>query len=349
MKATAGQTIVFRADGGREIGMGHIMRCIGLAQAFRKRGYHTFFISGTHSDSVASRLEYEDFDCSFFETGIDSASDLSQFISECRQRQADWVVVDGYRFGSEWLKGLKNEGFKVLLWTDYLQADYLPVDIILDQTPADNAEAYKKVALPDTHVLSGLQYVVLRDEFLVYPDIRRVRSAVQNVLVTFGGADKPGGTVKVLQAIKDGCFQEDFDIVVGPANPWLDEIVNIVNSMCNAQVHIATKNMAGLIAKADLAISAAGASLWEFAFSGLPTIAMSIAENQKLLAESLEQLECGVNLGTIEQFSPVVFLEILSKLLDSSVDIENYSHRLLRLVDGEGRERVVSLVSSIDR
>lgn len=346
MNTAADQVVIFRADGDSEIGMGHIMRCIGLAQEFQKRGYSPCFVSASHSGSVASRLGCEGFEYHALDATVGSEADLVQVLRIASQKDCKLLVVDGYRFGSDWLGGVTEAGVKVLLWTDYPQDIHLPVDIILDQTPADNAPMYKQISLPHTQLLCGLKYAVLRNEFLSYPNIRRTRSSIKNVLVTFGGSDSPGGTIKVLDALNEEAFQQQFDIVVGPANPHLDDIVDISKSINNAEVHVATRDMAGLIAKADLAISAAGASLWEFAYSGLPAMAMSIADNQLPLAASIERLSCGVNLGSISEFSSKKFLNVFNSLTNDPETVGKYSTNAMSLVDGTGRQRVLDLIEA---
>ena len=340
--------IAFRADGGESIGMGHIMRCIGLAQEFNKRGYRPFFVSALHSDKVADRLAYEGFDYVCSDSEIASSADLEFLVRKCQEHACNSVVVDGYGFGSDWLGELHNAGFSSLLWTDYVQAERLPVDIVLDQTPVNNETKYKNAALETTKVLNGLKYVVLRDEFLNRPDIRRLRTGVNRLLITFGGSDSTGGTVKALEALQGFSKELQIDVVIGPANPLADRILELVSGSESIKAHVATNNMAELIANADLAISAAGTSLWEFAYSGLPTIAISIADNQLPLAKSLERYSCSVYLGPLSGFSSHVLRKALDELLDDERLIANYSAKMLELVDGDGRVRVVDTFTVMD-
>ena len=78
------------------IGMGHIMRCIGLAQEFNKRGYRPFFVSASHSDKVADRLAYEGFDYVCSDSEIASTEDLEFLVRKCQERACNSVIVDGY-------------------------------------------------------------------------------------------------------------------------------------------------------------------------------------------------------------------------------------------------------------
>jgi len=151
----------------------------------------------------------------------------------------------------------------------------------------------------------------------------------------------------VVNALAGGSFNQHLDVVVGPANSRLEEIVNACKKLENAQVHIATNDMAGLIARADLAVSAAGTSLWEFAYSGLPAIAISIAENQLPLAESIGRLSCGMDLGSLDNFNEKNFLLAIAKLINDPKLLSSFSHNSLAMIDGEGRLRVVDLVQQI--
>ena len=132
----------------------------------------------------------------------------------------------------------------------------LPVDVILDQTPVDNETNYKNAALGTTKVLNGLKYVVLRDEFLKCSSIRRKRKKAKKLLITFGGSDNAGGTVKVLEALQSRSYGVALDIVIGPANPYGDRIAKLAGELEDSEVHVATNKMAEIIANADLAVSA---------------------------------------------------------------------------------------------
>ena len=342
-------TVAIRADGSQGIGMGHIMRCIGLAQEFRARAYQVVFISAVRSAQIEALVTSFGMDYVASDLEIGSADDLAFTLATCRDREACFLVVDGYRFGADWLSGLRSEGLSAMLWTDYCQAQRLPVDLILDQTPADNFVLYEAASAANTLILNGLEYAVLRDEFLRHPGIRRLRESVERVLVTFGGADPIGATVKVTEILLQTACDVHFDIVVGPANTRVDEVRVLVENKPNFSLHVATKEMARLVSEADLAISAAGTSLWEFAYSGLPTIATVIADNQILLADSLERLQCSVNLGRIEAVRAETLEAELARLLADTDRLRTFSQRMMRLVDGEGRARVVDSVEAMLR
>ena len=342
-------TVAIRADGSQGIGMGHIMRCIGLAQEFCARAYQVVFISAVRSAQIEALVTSFDMDYVASDLEIGSTDDLAFTLATCRDREACFLVIDGYRFGADWLSDLQREGPSAMLWTDYCQAQRLPVDLILDQTPADNFELYKSASPADTLILNGLEYAVLRDEFLLHPGIRRLRESVGRVLVTFGGADPVGATVKVTEMLLQTACDFHFDIVVGPANARVDEVRALVQSKPNFRLHVATKEMARLVSEADLAISAAGTSLWEFAYSGLPTIATVIADNQIPLAESLERLDCSINLGGIEAVDAEALEAELAGLVADSDRLLTFSQRMMRLVDGKGRARVVDSVEAMLR
>ena len=111
-------TLAFRVDASRAIGMGHAMRCLALAQAWKDRGNRAIFLAA-ESDSFGARLEREGFDLVGIRGTPASREDALETIQAARSNQSEWVVVDGYRFEASYLDVLKDSGLSVLAIDDY--------------------------------------------------------------------------------------------------------------------------------------------------------------------------------------------------------------------------------------
>lgn len=339
------KTVVIRTDGSQAIGMGHIMRCIGLAQEFRRRDFDVLFALGMRVDAVTNRLRQEGFRYWILDTMPGSNEDLESTIETVRQTGACLVVVDGYMYQGDWLAALGNANSKVMLWTDYVQSNQLPVDVILDQTPQANSAAYRCVC-PYGRIFTGLKYCVLREEFLANPDLRRLRTTPERLLVTMGGSDPRQTTLTVLNALVENKSTLETRVVVGPTNPFFDEIQLVANNLSNCRVQTAVSNMSSLIGWADIAITAAGITLWEFAWSGLPAIAISIADNQRKLSESVQQFGGGLDLGEAERVTKQDIWSALKSLTDNHRDLQTASTKMMQQVDGLGASRLVDELSA---
>ncbi len=335
--------ILMRADGSGEIGMGHIMRCIGLAQKLRERGGQVVFALGMHSDPVVDRLKFEGFECRVLDVVPGSIEDSTATITACNSLSVSMVLVDGYHFDGDWLESIAAPGRKLMLWTDYLQSEFLPVDLLLNQNPHASKSEHQR-ASPQARILIGLNYAVLRSEFTDHSGLRRLRTGVDNLLVTMGGADPAGMTLQVLNALLLNPPAISVTVVAGPANSAYNEINEMASRLTQCRVLKSVQNMSSLIAQADLAISAAGTTLWEFAYAGLPTLAVSIAENQEPLGESLGAYGGGVYLGKASEVGETELLDGLNALIDNTLKIEDMSKRMMSWVDGAGAERVARII-----
>lgn len=337
--------IIIRADGGSAIGMGHIMRCIGLAQELRNNNFDVIFALSTFEQSVIGRLEYERFEFRCLNVELATLNDSAMTLNLCCEMAAVLVICDGYNFNTAWLQALSSRGHKLMLWTDFLQDENLPVDILLDQTPQADERIYRE-ACPNGKILCGLKYAVLRSEFVENMSLRRSRETLNNILVTMGGSDPTGATFQVLSSIYKLPYSVNIRVVIGPAMMKRNEIIFFAEKLDNCEVYESVKDMSLLFDWADIAISAAGATLWEFAYSGLPAIVTYVAENQKPLAEALDVFGGGINLGAIEDVSNEDIHNSLSMLLDDNARLHEMSKNMLSQVDGQGVKRVTSLISS---
>jgi spore coat polysaccharide biosynthesis predicted glycosyltransferase SpsG/RimJ/RimL family protein N-acetyltransferase len=215
-------------------------------------------------------------------------------------------------------------------------------DILLNQ----NINAYHLTyeCDPDTTLLLGTRYVLLRSEFLAWRNWQRnIPEKAHKVLVTLGGGDSDNKTFKVIQALqKMDRSSLEARIVVGPTNPNLDILHQLVgDSNSNLQLLTIVTKMSELMAWADVAISAGGSTCWELAFMGLPALLLILADNQQAVAEGLDAAGAAVNLGRPDNLTPTVLAHALSELALSSDKRTILARHSQELVDGNGAARTV--------
>lgn len=336
-------TIIVRADGSSQIGLGHIMRCIGLCQELKQLGFQIIFAMCQRLPQIESRLSSEGFQISYLECRAGSCEDARLVEQLCREKHANLLIIDGYQFKSEWFDAISSVNIPKMLWTDFLQSEKLPVEIILDQNPSAETMRYD-LACPDAMLLRGLNFSVLRSEFIDCKGFRHTRRKLHRVLITMGGSDPAQLTVPILKAIQQINFDLQVDIVVGPASHSLSEITEVAQQIPKTTVHQNVLNMSQLIKNADLAISAAGITLWEFAFSGLPTLAYSVAKNQNPNAVELEKNKGGIYMGDARTFNPEKLISTIIALAEDGNCIERMSARMQDWIDGNGRKRVTKKI-----
>lgn len=340
--------LFIRADADGKIGVGHIMRCIALAQAWRDQGGAVTLISHCESDALKERIQSEG--CRFI--ALDKVCpdpfDMENTLSILKNENADqdnWFVLDGYHFTREYQKAIRDEGIRLLVIDDMNHLPRYHADILLNQNI--HALDLNYHCDEDTTLLLGTRYVLLRREFLKYWDIkRRIPDGAKNILVTLGGADPDNLTLKVIEALK---LLNEPDIVVriiiGPANPHQETLRNaIASARFEAALLINPPNMPDLMAWADVAISAGGSTCWELAFMEMPSVLMALSSDQQGIVERLSQNAFTLK---IDEHSAQAIAKALSALIVDHEKRETMSVQGHKLVDGYGSCRVVKAMEAV--
>jgi spore coat polysaccharide biosynthesis predicted glycosyltransferase SpsG len=197
---------------------------------------------------------------------------------------------------------------------------------------------------PYTKLLLGTEYALLRGEFRAHAGrSSQVRPRCRNLLVTMGGSDLENVMGKVLGAVAESGIPElEIRAIVGSGNPHLAALKEIAGRSAPAmRLEIEVADMAELMRWADLAITAAGSTVWELAAMGVPMLLLPVVEHQVPIAEAMHALGAGVNLGWHAD-------GVNARLVSALADLEAPDRRQLmrdisrRLVDGKGAERVVA-------
>jgi len=335
------ELLLIRADANSEIGVGHVMRCLGLAQNWQKREGQVLFILNESNPAIQQRLAQENIKTLVLNLPSGSPEDAVQTARLIQQYQAKAILVDGYQFKEKWFQIIKKTSAKIALWTDFPQDNFLPVDLILNQNPHAQAAEYKKLS-PQARILNGLNYLVLREEFLNNHRARKKREqGVKKILITMGGGDYSNDTLKILNAL--ACLKLtdlEISVIVGYNNKNKEEIIQEAKHHPSIQVISPQQDFASFTFDYDLAITGAGATLWELAYLGLPSLGLVVAENQVPLARLADQLGISINLGWNKDFTADNFNTHLKNLIDRPDLLKEMSQKGLDLIDGQGVIRV---------
>lgn len=283
-------SLVIRADANQHIGFGHVMRCLALAQAWQERGGAVMFV--TNSDlPPAIRMRFQTHSVAYTLLEPSPHSDQQQTMAVAQQLDTEWVVIDGYHFTEAYLEALKSAGFHILCIDDLGQLERYNADLVLNQNIYAAGTLYP--SLPPTALLLGTRFSLLRREFRDLPPIEApLPDFARHLLITLGGADANNVTLMVLQALAQ-ITQVTFEVVVvvGGGNPHLDSLQTAAAALPHhVRFQRNTGAMASLMSQADMAVTASGSTLWEFAYLGVPCVALVTADNQRRSAERMHEL-----------------------------------------------------------
>lgn len=351
--------IAFRVDASTQIGTGHLMRCLTLADALAARGAYTRFVCRYIPDILIKLIQAKSHHLRLLQQSPKSAqsdkgelahshwleTSQTQDAQECLQllsdKTWDWVIVDHYALDSRWEALIRTVANSIMVIDDLADRHHI-CDVLLDQNFYFDVETRYLGKVPSRcQLLLGPRYAMLREEFrLLHHQVKPRVSVVKRVLVFFGGVDANNFTARAIAAlsgIKSGSLS--VDVVIGAQHPYKQQIESACNSH-GFSCHVQTTKIAELMAAADLAIGAGGASTWERCCLGLPTLAFSLAANQKRLTEDAA--------AQLLLYSPDLdnpdtkYIEIHLKALLENTRIRSIiSANGLRTVDGLGVSRVI--------
>jgi UDP-2,4-diacetamido-2,4,6-trideoxy-beta-L-altropyranose hydrolase len=355
--------IAFRIDASMQIGTGHFMRCLTLADGLKKQGAQIRFISRnlpTHLIDMLTKkgmkylsLSLDDAQESVDELahaswlGTSQAQDAQVTLQALADQTWDWIIVDHYALDERWERAVRGSCKKLMVIDDLADRQH-DCDMLLDQNYyADMQTRYVSKVPTHCQLLLGPRYALLREEFRTLREKVKVRVGdVKKILVFFGGVDADNYSSLAMQALAELNSKQQVDIVIGAQHPNREQI----RQACIAYgfiCHIQTTRMAELMADADLAIGGGGTAIWERCCLGLPTLSLCVASNQR------RQIENAAAVGLLYAPSDdgdlmgVLKRHILALLENASL-LKHMSTTAMRIVDGRGVVRVTSVLSVSD-
>jgi len=269
-------SIVFRADGNSEIGLGHLVRSSALA-AMLKENYHCLLATRCQSQALLDELK-----CSFSQIfSLPDGSDLSEevwFDNEVSNESL--VVLDGYNFDDQYQEVLIKRGFD-LFCIDDIHAFPFYSRAVINHSGGLTATDYH--SLPSTQFYLGPHYSLLRKPFLDAAAKRRNAIADKNIFICFGGADPENQTAAVLKELTLQNSFHHFHVVVGSAYQFKAELEADTKRLNNITLYssISPREMVSVMQQCSYAICSPSTIMYEYLSVGGIVFLEQIADNQK--------------------------------------------------------------------
>lgn len=362
-------SVFFRADANRFIGMGHIMRCMSIADAFFSMGYTITFVL---ADNTVERLINDrGFNSIVIQSRYNDMESEMSFWESHVIRSIDVIIIDSYFVTSRYLQCLKNiTGIKgKVVYLDDVAAFPYPVDILVNYnvygTDIDYESLYINSAMNIPQLICGVTYVPLRSMFCDLPK-KTQKEHIENILVSTGGSDELHVAISLIRELLAEKYgqkgKRQYHFLLGAMNCDKDEINLMVSNSEQIIIHEDIDDMKKLISSMDLAVSAAGSTLYEICACGVPLVTYSLADNQILGADAFERMGLAINVGDLRDPKTVNPHEVLSgelrvdavgKIIES-VERLSYEYekrvyigkRMQEIVDGLGAGRLANKILS---
>ena len=354
MPEAGSRRFVFRVDASAGIGGGHVMRCLTLAKELRARSAHVHFVCRELEGNLCSLVEHDGFMLTRLPAPVpgdprsgglgatwqDDAAETAAAVRAAGPRP-DWLVVDHYSIGSPWESAMRAAAGRILVIDDVGRSHHC--DLLLDQNMENPAHGRYGSLLPrSAKQLLGPSYALVRPEFGALRTAsleRRQAPVLERVLVFMGSSDVRDETTKAL----DGMAGLDrglaaVDIVIGAANPHRSRLEERCAASRGMELFVQTPRMAELMARADLAICAAGSTTWERCVLGLPGLAVIQADNEAEIAAAVAATGAQKLLGLPQRLRPQDYRDAVERI--GSHDLARMSEAAARLCDGRGASRV---------
>ncbi len=366
--------VVFRSDASLDIGAGHVMRCLTLANALATRGARCSFIMAEHEGNLMTlvksaghavymmKLAFDQRKAAFDDPGHDYESWLGRTPQEdaaltteilAGMGKPDWLVVDHYGIDHRWEWLLRPYARRLMVIDDLADREH-ECDVLLDQNLGRKAVDYSHRVPEQCTLLIGPRHALLRPEFhrlRGYSLTRRGNGVMNHLLITMGGVDRANVTSTVL-ALLPGCeFQRTVKVtvVLGLQSPWVNEVKSLARDLSasmDVQVLVGVSDMARLMADADLCVGAAGSTSWERCALGLPGVLVCLAHNQEsglkaLVANGAALMAVTRGDGQIDR------CRLRSTLIDASRDLTRMAKASAAVCDGSGVTTVLDHMAGL--
>lgn len=355
---------IIRVDSSFNIGTGHVMRCLTLAESLRQRDVEVQFICRQHPGNLVdllqekdfqvhllslpsnNKLQYEDEYLAWLAVSQEQDAEETLAILE-KLPKVDWLVVDHYALDKTWEQLLRSRVSKILVIDDLANRQH-DCDLLLDQTFMRKKENYKKWVASNCRLLLGSDYTIIPLQFACARSValqrREIKHPLKNILVSMGGSDPSNSTQFVINSIVESNLDLNVDVVLGPCALHRDSVKQFVenNSLSTIHIYDNVANFSEMMATADLAIGAAGTTAWERCCLGLPTIMIATAENQLTIAKELSHVGAVKYLGTEKQVTEEQLLAAIEELINNPTAYKTMSDIAATICDGYGVRRVLA-------
>lgn len=340
--------LYIRADGNPQMGAGHLMRCLSIADAATGQGMTPIFLLA--DEQGRGLVEGRGYTCQVFSTDYARMEEELPLLAELLQKDpAPFVLIDSYAADKTYLQAVSQLSRTAYL--DDFGAEALAVDLVINyniyamRLPYDTLYGGTKVQL-----LLGSNYAPLRKDFkqVTYA----VRDKVEHILITTGGADQynVAGQLaeQLIQRLAHGTdLLPQIHIVSGPFHGFLEQLKQLADTCPAIRIHENVTEMSELMSGCDLAISAAGSTLYELCAIGVPTIYFYFVKNQELPARYFAQ-DTGMYAaghyaldaaGTLDRM-----VGACAHLLHDTQERRRIAKSMQTVTDGRGAERIAKAI-----
>lgn len=332
--------ILFRADGNSEIGLGHVYRCLAIAERL-SGNFDSFFAIRQPSlelknliNKFANLIALKE-----YESYTEEAKELATTIIS--ENRIDIVTLDGYYFNTDYQKVIKEKCKSVLISIDDDQPFHYVSDVVINHAGGVDETQISKEAY--TKLFLGYDYLLLRKEFIQLLNIEKKIHSISSVFICFGGADPIDLTGKVLSCLMNEKSLEKIIVVVGSSYKQIEKLKQsiIYERHIEIRSNLDANTLAGLMHNIDLAIVPSSTIALEAFATNMILITGMTADNQQNIYKGL--IKEGTVIG-IDDFNELTCENLLDNLHKATKKFSNYTFIAKNNVNNSVSELYQSLI-----
>ena len=329
--------VLFAPAAGPQIGGGHVMRDLALAEALQAQGVRCTFAAPPWGERLLQRFA----DSPPPVHSLSRSGEPDAIAAALNALRPDLLVLDDYSLSAAAICGISRPGLHIAVIDDLADRVYA-CDLLVDPGFGREAADYAGRTPQACEVLAGPRYALLRPAFtdMAAPPPPPIEAEVRRVFVSFGLSDVEAVTARAVERLRRSAPHAYFDVALASDAPSLGRLRAMAEADANLVLHPDARDVAGLMRAADVAVGAGGSATWERCALGLPTLAVIVADNQR--EAILRMAQAGVLLGL--DMAEADFSQRLTEAFERLC--EPQVRQALRqasrgLCDGQGAARVV--------
>jgi len=347
--------ILFRADSSSFIGIGHLVRCLSIAESFDNSGATIHFICKAHKGH-ASKIIPKKYNLKIIEDGAildipKNGISEEQFLGSCVSQEIslmneyisnnniDAVVFDHYGIDAEYEKQINSKCIVVI--DDMMNRQHF-ADILIDHNLSALKKNYQDLNLKEsTLFLLGPMYSIVKNSFLESREIfNRRDSKLNKVLINFGGADITNESLRLVEAIHEKELSYKVVVLISEKHETFEKLCELSKLNENISILNLVSNMSSFITEFDFIIGACGTSAIERAIVGIPSAMITVAKNQIILAEAFDKKDVSIYLGDSKNLSKEIWSNYFDNIENNWSGSKLKAKKAMKLYDGQGLERI---------
>jgi UDP-2,4-diacetamido-2,4,6-trideoxy-beta-L-altropyranose hydrolase len=331
--------IIFRVDGGKVWGIssGHIKRSTILASDLKDQ-FDILFVMKNYQDGT-DLIRKHNF-C-VLTINVDDEYDET-FIDICKNYSPIMVIFDLYHNPySSFFKYARNNNIITIVF-DILGRFTGSANAIINDSFVSTFISY-----PDnqaaTKLYLGPKYFMLPKS----PASSPLNNMVNNIMITMGGSDPAGLTVKIINSLKDNEYDFGINVILGPLFQDKESIYELIKQINVAKIIANPPDLMDIINNQDFVICSAGRTLYECAYLGRPIIIAPTIEHEEVTAAAYSQKTGCINIGIWdERLSPRRLREAVKEYANDLPMRQAISSAGKHIVDKFGNKRVLNIIKS---